>query len=216
MRSQRETLEDAIIDAIAEKLLLSRNPTTGYLGMVGEYNGELEPDEDALEDFKRRINGAFPAVLVGPGPSPMSSEGSTRKRFKREIMVELYVASNNLRSREHRNRTDPALDAGNTRDVGCYQIIEHLHGLIAGNDFGIDGVSPGDPVREEPLIQIDEFTIWRQVFRFAADAHTAPWDSGDGQKLTSYFLKSQIAGEPDDEPDVSPNPLVTALGGIPE
>ncbi len=217
MKSQRETLEDAMIEEISSRLLLSQNPAAGYLGFCDAYNGELEPDEDALEDFKRRIGGAFPAVLIAAGPSPMSSEGSTRKRFKREIMMDVFVASNNLRSREHRNRQDPALATNKTRDPGIYTIVENIHQLVAGNDFAIDGVGPGSPIREEPLIQIDEFTIWRLVYQFNADANVESWETGDGQLLTSYFLKSQFNEDPaEDLTDIPPNPLVESQGDIPE
>jgi len=213
MKSQRETVEDAVIESIADKLLQSRNSSSGYLGLCGPYNGELEPDADALEDFRRRIMGQYPAVLVAAGPSPMNAESTNRRRFGRELMLEVYFASNNLRSREHRNRNDPQLDIDATRDPGIYTIVENVHSIVAGNDFGLDGVGPGTPIREEPLVQIDELTIWRSVFQFKTDAHVDPWDSGDGQKLTAYYLKSQLAEHPADDP---PNPLVESAGDIPE
>ena len=213
MKSQRETVEDAIIEEIAEKLLQSRNASSGYLGMIGAYNGELEPDPDALEDFRRRIMGQFPAVLVAAGSSPINAEGASRKRYSRDLTVELYIASNNLRSREHRNRNDPQLEINATRDPGIYMIVEHIHSILAGNDFGLDGIGPGTPLREEPIIQLDEFTVWRVIFSYRNDAHAEPWSAGDGQKLTAYYLKSQLAEHPADDP---PNPLVESEGEIPE
>ena len=213
MKSTRETIEDALIEQISSALLQSRNPRSGYLALVGTYNGELEQDDISLEDFRRRLGGAFPAVLVSAGASPFTNESVARRRFRRDIVVELYAASNNLRSREQRVRVDPSFEANETRDLGIYTLLEHLHKIVAGNDLGLDGVSPASPIREEPLLQLDEFTVWRSIFEFKTDAHVEPWSAGDGQSLTTYFLKSQIAEEP---PDVSPNPIVESEGTIPE
>ena len=212
MKSTREILEDAAIEAIASKLEQKRNSSSGYLGLVGSYNGELD-DTDGLEDFRRRCRGQFPAVLVSAGPASIVGESVTRRQFRREVQLEIYSASDNWRSRESRLRNDPQLDIGATRDPGIFSIVEHIHALIAGNDFGVAGVGPATPLREEPILQLDEFTIWRNVFEFKVDAHVLPWDSGDGQQLTAYYLKSQIAEEP---ADVSPNPIVESEGDIPE
>jgi hypothetical protein len=212
VRSIRETVEDAAIEAISSKHEQKRNASSGYLGLVGAYNGELD-ETDGLDDFRRRIRGQFPAVLVAAGPAVIVGESVTRRQFRRELQVEVYSASDNWRSREHRLRNDPQLDTGATRDPGIYTLLEHIFALVAGTDFGLAGVSPATPLREEPLLQLPELCVWRTVFEFKTDAHVEPWETGDGQMLTSYFLKSQIAEEP---PDVSPNPIVESEGTIPE
>ena len=212
MKSTREILEDAIIEAIGSKLEQKRNSSSGYLGLVGAYNGALD-GADGLEAFRRRCRGQFPAVLVGAGESPYTAESVSRRRFRRDVQVDIFAASSNLRSREHRVRNDPGLDINSTRDPGVYKLLEHIHAIIGGNDLGLQGVGPATPIREDSLLRIDEFTIWRAIYEFKVDAHVEPWSAGDGQKLTAYYLKSQIAEEP---ADVAPNPLVESQGVIPE
>lgn len=212
MKSQRETIEDAIIDLVSAELLQTANPATGFLGLVGEYSGELDSRDTGVDDLLRRINGQFPAVLVEAGGGALTTRNAAKRNFNRDISIDVYVCSNNLRSRESRSRNDAAYDAATSRDPGAAMTVELLHSLIAGNDFSIAGVGPGIPQSEAPIIKSAELTVWRSTFEFPCDANVEPWDNGNGQVLTSYFLKAQLAEHPADDP---PNPVATAEGIIP-
>lgn len=212
MKSIREQIEDAVITAIKTALDQVTNPAAGYLGLVGEYNGELEDREHGVEDLIRRINGQFPAVLVEAGGGPVIAENAARRNFTRVVSLDLYVCSNNLRSRESRTRNDAAFAAATSRDPGIYQIVEHLHDLIAGDDFSLVGVGPSEPQSETSVVKATEICVWQLSFEFKTDANVEPWDNGNGQVLTSYFLKSQDSDLP---LDVPPNPIVEAEGNIP-
>jgi phage gp37-like protein len=210
--SSRQTLEDLIIETLSAKLLKAANPGGGYLRAVDPYNGEMSQAEGE-DDLKRILIGRSPAVLIAAVGALVRPESITRRRFRREVDVDVYCISAHMRARESRLRSDIAAERNGTEDPGIFQIIEDVSTLLSGNDFDAPGISPMVPTNEEPLLRLDGFTVWRVQFEVKVDAHVRPWDAGDGQPFLSYSLKSQVDGHPADDP---PNPIVEADGDIPE
>lgn len=209
MGSLRQDIEDALIWAIQTKLQKELNPVDGYLGLVGAYNGEIDQTEGP-DDFIRRIRGQFPAVLVAATNATLRGESAQRTRFVRILTVEIYVGSDHMRTRESRLRQDVGSLDDPTCDPGIYQIIEDLHAIIAGNDFGLECVDYFQPTREEVLLQEIGFTLWRLQYTVAVDAHVNPRDHDD-LNFTQYRLDANLDG---DEVDTPPNPFVEAEGDL--
>ena len=135
MSSLRQKIEDAAIELIASNLLKKRNSQCGYLANVEPYNGEID-QTDGPEDFRQKIRGGFPCVLVSMPTATLRAEAVERTRFVRNITMELYVGSDHLRDRESRLRMDENAEQDPNCDPGIYKIIEDLHELLAGNDLG--------------------------------------------------------------------------------
>jgi len=209
LSSLRQTIEDAVIASIGNAVGRECNPGSGYLHLVGPYNGELD-QTDGPQDLIRRIRGRFPAVLVSAAAATLRSESTTRTRFVREMTFEVYIASDHMRSRESRLRSDEAANQDSNCDPGIYQIVEDLSALISGNDFDLDCVGYFDPSREEVLLQEDGFTVWRLQFTVKMDAHVKSRDFGNA-RFQSYAIDGNL-----DPPDVTtpPNPFVEADGDL--
>ena len=212
MASQRQTIEDAVIEAVSSKLQKKRNPQCGYLDLVGPYNGEID-QTDGPEEFRRRVRGAFPCLLVAAASATLSSEAVERTRFVRKISLELYIGSDHLRDRESRLRSDESAEQDPNCDPGIYQIVEDVHKIVAGNDFGLECVDYFEPATEKVLLQEKDFTVWRVQYTVDTDAHALPRDAGAGQ-YTSYAIDGNI-DNPEADPDVDTfNPAVEADGDL--
>ena len=212
MISLRQKIEDAAIELIASNLQKKRNAQTGYLDFVDVYNGEIDQTEGP-DDFRRRIRGQFPCVLVSMPSAVLSPEATERTRFMRLITMELYVGSDHLRDRESRLRMDESAEQDPSCDPGIYKIIEDLHELLAGNDLGLECVDYLEPSTEQVLLQEKGFTLWRMQFTVKTDAHVSPRDAGDGT-FTGYAIDSNLENT-DADPDVDTfNPAVEADGDI--
>ncbi len=207
MISLREKIEDGIIETISAALLKTRNTTTGYLATVAPYNGQVD-QEDGPDDLIRAFRGKYPGILVGPGGSSFDAESVARTRFKRVVSVDLYFASNHMRTRESRHRGDVVAGQDDTADPGIYTIIEDVFSLIAGNDLQLDCVGPLGPIREDLLIQEKTLTVWRVSYETDTDAHVKPRDFGD-QALTATLVKVSDA-DVDESAFPDYNPVVQA------
>jgi hypothetical protein len=210
--SIRQKIEDACIELVSSRFQRRRNSQCGYLDLVGPYNGEIDQTEGP-DDFRRRIRGGFPCVLVTIGSATLSAEATERTRYVRALTLELYIGSDHLRDRESRLRKDESAEQDPNCDPGIYQIVEDLHGIIAGNDFGLECVDYAEPSTEQVLLQEDGFTLWRMQFNIKTDAHVLPRDAGAGQ-FTEYAIDSDL-DNPDSDPDVVTfNPAVEANGDL--
>ena len=212
MASLRQKIEDAVIELISSNLQKKLNPQCGYLDFVDVYNGEIDQTEGP-EDFKQKLRGGFPCVLVSMPTATLRAESAERTRFARTITLELYVGSDHLRDRESRLRMDENAEQDPSCDPGIYKILEDLHEILAGNDLGLEGVDYLEPSTEQVLLQEKGFTLWRMQFSVKTDAHVSPRDAGDGT-FTAYAIDSNL-DNPDNDPDVdSFNPAVEADGDL--
>ncbi len=198
----RQTIETALIDELKRQLSRELNPGGGYLQTVEEYNGEID-QSDGPEDFIRALRGRSPAILVTAAGGSLSPESVSRRRWRRLISFDLYVASKHNRTREHRTRSDVVADGDPTADPGIYQIVENVQQILSGNDLGLDGVGPLSPRREDVLLQESGFTVWRLVYDTATDAHVQPHGFADRQ-LTDYQINGNLVDE--DGETVLPSP----------
>jgi phage gp37-like protein len=209
----RQTIEEALIAELKRLLSRELNPGGGYLQAVDEYNGDLD-DADGPDDFIRALRGRSPVILVTAAGSSLSPESVTRRRWRRLISFELYVASNHSRTREHRTRSDVVADGDPTADPGIYQIIEDVQQILSGNDLGLTGVGPLSPRREDVLLQEPGFTVWRLVYDSATDAHVPPHGFADRQ-LTDYQINGNLVdGDGETVLPEPPNPLAEADGDL--
>lgn len=210
MASLRQKIEDATIELLSLNLLKSRNDRDGYLALVGPYNGEIDQTEGP-EDFRRRIRGQFPCVLLACTSATLRGEGVERTRFRRVMNLEIFIGSDHLRDRESRLRTDVVAEQDETCDPGIYQIVEDIHDLLAGNDLGLECVDYFEPSTEQVLLQEAGFTLWRMQFSVTVDANVDPRDAGDG-KFTRYAIDGNV---PDLDPPVATfNPAAEADGDL--
>ncbi len=212
MKSLRQKIEDAALELIRSQLQHKRNPQCGYLATVDPYNGEID-QTDGPEDFRQKIRGGFPCVLVSMPTATLRSEATERTRYVRNITMELYVGSDHLRDRESRLRMDESAEQDPSCDPGIYKIVEDLHELLAGNDLGLECVDYFEPSTEQVLLQEKGFTLWRMQFTVATDAHVSPRDAGDGS-FTGYAIDSNLENT-DNDPDVTTfNPAAEADGDL--
>jgi hypothetical protein len=203
--TQRQAVEDAIIQTLERRLSKTIDPRNGYLRTIGPYNGEID-ESDGADDFRRRIRGQLPAVLVSAGEAALDSQSTTKRKFVRVLDTEIFCASNHRRSRENRLRADVVSEGDASADPGIYKIVEDIQTLISGSLLDVDGVGPMMPTREEVLLQLADLTVWRLTYRIRIDANVELISFGD-QPLESYELNSNL--DPDDVTS-PPNPFVEA------
>ena len=213
MASVRQTIEEGLIAELKRSLSRELNPGGGYLQAVEIYNGEIERSEGP-DDFLRALRGRSPVILVGAAGASIRAESVSRNRYARRISIELYVASNHNRTREHRTRSDVVADGDPTADPGIYQIAEDVQQILSGNDLGLPGVGPLNPRREDVLLQEPGFTVWRLIYDVDTDAHVKPHDFADRQ-LTDYQIDGNLVDEDGETVLPSPpNPLVESDGSL--
>jgi len=206
----RQMIEDAMIVGIGQALESRLNPSSGYLRLVGPYNGEID-ESDGQQDFIRLIKGRMPCCLVTATSAIYNGESVARTRFAKLTSFEIYIASNHMRTREDRLRKDiTAQSTDANADPGIYRIAEDVQQVVSGNDFGLAGVGYFQPLREDVLLQERGFTVWRLSYQTMLDAHVLPRDHGD-QALLSYLLDGNV--DPIDAND-APNPMVEAEGDL--
>lgn len=209
----RQQIEDGVIAELEERIGRLKNPQSGYLTAIEPYNGEIT-DSDGPEDMRLALRGRSPVVLVTAAGAALTPESVTRRRYMRRITVELYAISNHLRSRPDRLRRDVVAAGDATADPGIYRIAEDVQQLLSGNDLGLAGVGPLSPAREDVLLQLKDFTVWRLVYVTDTDAHVAPWDSGD-QLMSAYQIDGNLVDEDGETVLPSPpNPMAEADGDL--
>lgn len=203
--SKREEIEDAIIAAISTTLKKAEG--VGYFELVGPYNGEIDQSKGP-EDFKKRIRGRFPCCLVAAVGALYRERNVSRTRFRRNLTIEIYLASDHLRDRESRHRQDVVAELDPQADPGIFKMVEDIQPLLSGNNFDLCGVGYCIPSREDILMQEGTFTIWRLAYSIEVDANVAKRDEAAG-KLTSVHIKSKITEETAE--DITFNPVVEAI-----
>lgn len=206
----RQVLEDAVLTRLRERLSRSGNPTTGYLVRVEPYNGEVGT-ASAGDDFRRALLGAAPGALVTT-TSGLFTGGSVRKRrFQRQVIVEVYLISTHLRAREHRLRRDVVAAADATADPGIYRMLEDVFSVLVGDDLGVANAAPLRPLREDVLLQLPDLTAWR--IQFSTELHSVADDLAleDESTWEEYAIDANIP-----EVEDAPNPIVEADGDLSE
>jgi hypothetical protein len=218
MGSLRQSVENEIVARIIAAHGRNVAESEGYLRHVGTYNGPVDSSDDGIAALYDAFGGQTPAVLVSAVGGTVSPDSATRTRFTRTISIEIYVISNNLRSRGSRTQSDVVAAATPTADPGVFQIIEDLHDALAGQVSSTDRVGVFTPTREEPILRVAEFTIWQCTYSVQVDAHVNPRDYGT-EEIEALLIRGCIA-DPDDETviDAEPNPIASAysVGEPPE
>lgn len=140
----------------------------GYLRLIGHYNGELDSGKNGLDDIKRRLQGAQPAVLVTTSRRVFNMQGMRRERASVSLEVFLLVISAHLRSREARALGDAA--PGPLADPGIYQILEDCQDALWGVDLGVPSAGVPRPVSEVFVSGTADLTAWRAHYEVEHDA----------------------------------------------
>lgn len=147
MSARRTQTEDVVVKAIKDGL--------DYLQAVAPYQGELGVRREEIDDAYRLLAGRAPAVLVTTGDSVSLATTIGRTQGIKDVEVELYLISTDLRSREER-----------TRGLhGIYQIAEDIQRLLIGRDVGVPGVGRLSLWKEERLVHSAALCIWRVLYQ---------------------------------------------------
>jgi hypothetical protein len=176
----------------------------GYLEALDPYNGELDSDEGLELLYKQAIGGA-PLVLVGAQDSAFQRQGGTsRRRYREDVQIEIVIASSNLRGFPGRSRTGPGAGpqrddhAIPTDDPGVYRILEDVRRALLGAKLWIDGADATELAREEPVFSIPRVTVWRAHYRVGV-AFDAEYFEGNHRALTargSFNLDGAVGRNP--------------------
>lgn len=179
MASLRKQLEDVIIAVIKATPAMM-----AYLRAVAPYNGEL--GKEKLDDVFEALRGRAPAVLVTTGDSKADTLNLKRTRAIENVDVDLFLISNNLRTREDRTRADGHI----------YQISEDLDRLLMGRESGIAGVGVLELDGKKVMVQVPDMCIWRVRYGVSMNATaTNPEDSAP----SLLELAGTIFQPPDDD-----------------
>lgn len=215
----RQVLEDAIVARLDLELGIDRQNlgatvSRGYLRTIAPYNGEIDGAQSA-EDIRAALRGRAPGVLVSTTGATYQSRSTRRRRFDREITVELILISNHRRDRETRLRADLVSQGDPSADPGIYRILADVLQQLAGDDLGVDGIGPLSPSAEGPLARFDDFTAWQMTYR--ADELLKVPERLTTQAHTDYHLETQVVDEVNQQVIAEPpNPMVEADGQLPE
>jgi hypothetical protein len=168
--SLRERLELAVIEDLK---------AISYLADVRAYDGELgNGDEDKLDTIKRSLNGINPGVLVSTGAGKFSTRNTQRRRYTREVDVQLVLVTRSVRSRVDQ-RHGP---------LSMYRLLEDVLGRLCGWDAGVEGVGPMAATSEEPFIQEPDLCVW--LVRLTAETD---FSSPNRAEIGAYPLE-ELAG----------------------
>jgi|GEM_PF-3026305 len=187
--SKRQEIEDAVITALSALL----RPTK-YLAAIDAYNGELDRFEGA-DDVRAALSGV-PGILVAGGDGRYSAQGTTRRRFAKQIQIELLLVSAHGRAQHARTRADAAAQASVLRDPGVYLIEEDVFSLLAGEDLGIDTAGQLMPVAETLLFELPDLTARHVTYNVTHDVRKTNLDHGT-EPLSGYRIETNLEdGEP--------------------
>lgn len=150
----------------------------GGLRAVRLYEGELGEGADRLEAVKRSLNGVAPAALIATGDARFTTVNLQRRRFTRDLDLQLVVVARSLRTRADQ-RNGP---------VGIYALLETLETRLAGWDPSIPGVGRLRIVKETPLEHAPDSSVWLLTLAVETD-FVAP----DREELVAADL-TEIAG----------------------
>ena len=165
-------IEDAIISALKNATGLE------YLKTVASYGGQL--DEDLGEVVR-----AYPAIwVVFAGSAKPEKLGANKWKVPATFAV--IVAARNVRN-------EAATRKGDAKEVGTYQMLEHVQTMLANNDFGlaIERLQPGAVgtlyntiVRKDALSVFSQQWTTAYVLKAADEAATELLSLG-----INYYIK---------------------------
>ncbi len=165
--SYRRDIERAVIGKLEPLLSTSGK----YLRLVGHYNGELDSQKAGMDDIKRRLAGAQPAILVATSRAAYDVKGIGRERARVNLDLFLVIVSSHLNSHEARNLGDVLSEAGDPQaDPGIFQIMEDAQQQLWNVDLGVVGAGRMWPIAETFIMQTPEFTVWRAHYALHHDA----------------------------------------------
>ena len=134
-------LEEAALSALQEQLAYQVNTLESY---QGDWRGDLQGEGWRL-----------PAVLVMLAST--RSEAATVRSYDLTIDFTLLVVVRQLRGEA----------SGRRQDGGAYQILAGIRQALWHQDLGLE-VLPLALVREEPLLNNREFTVYAAQYRTGA------------------------------------------------
>ncbi len=135
------SLEDEVLAALEGQL-------TGLVGTLASYQGDWRAD---LKSAGWRL----PAVLVQLAGT--RSEVATLRSYDLTLDLKLLVVVQQLRGEA----------AGRRQEGGAYQILAAIRQALWHQDLGLE-VLPLALVREEPLLNNREFTVYAARYRTVA------------------------------------------------
>ena len=135
------TLEDAVLVALAGQL-------ERWVSTLKTYQGDWRADLQ-VEGWR------LPAVLVGLAGT--RSEAATLRSYDLTIDLTLLAVLRGLRGEA----------AGRRQEGGAYQILAGIRQALWHQDLGLE-ILPLALVREEPLLNNREFTVYAAQYRTGA------------------------------------------------
>ncbi len=135
------TLEDAVLAVLAAQL-------NGQAGTLETYQGDWRAD---LQGAGWRL----PAVLLSLAGT--RSEATTLRSYDLTIDLTLLVVVRQLRGEA----------AGRRQEGGAYQLLTGIRQALWHQDLGLE-ILPLALVREEPLLNNREFTVYAARYRTCA------------------------------------------------
>lgn len=146
-----EQIEDAVIAAL--------EPLKAALGVkeIKSYQGELE------EADIKKMSGKFPAIYVVYGGSGYTAHGM---RKQEKMGLELFVCDKSLRAEEEARR-------GGAKNPGTYRMLRECRQLIAGQNLGLEDLTPFEIQHDTPIWFGGGISIYAQGYE-SVQAHLYP------------------------------------------
>lgn len=192
--SIRARIEDEVVSRLS--------PLKHSIGVrsIEVYNGEF--DAKALDDIKRRSNGALPGIFVSTSQCSLRDISNGRGRYVKDQDIEILVMSISERSRE-----DAVRRSG--KDPGVYVICEAIHPLLIGQQSAIVGVGMYDATRGESVVLREpDRTVWKIGYQVPIDVQKAAMSAEDLLEL------EMTLNFPSPELDTADNPVVTQMTSV--
>jgi phage gp37-like protein len=210
-KPQRTRIREEIASALAG-LLYTPTPTpAGYLRAIVQFAGTVKGanDADGIAMLYDVLQGRAPAVAISIGRKQYENAGATREadQWRATYSIDIYVASNQTRSRESRLSGDVASAASTVADPGVEVILEHVEELLSGRSLGVSTVYRLAPVTEDEVVHTNDMTIWSQSYQLRTQRDVNPY-----RDVTTMLAEVQALHYVDGM--AAPSPLIDALSEI--
>lgn len=160
MKALRTRLEDSVVAEL--EMNLGTAAEGGYLRLVKAYAGDIGPTRTD-DDLMRLTQGVAPAVLVQTGDGTYNDHTIGRIATL-DIVLNLFLVSQNLRSQEDRVRS--------TEDAhpGIYEMIEDVRNRLWRRELACPGVGFLLPREESSILRTPDMSIWLLTYSVDTDA----------------------------------------------
>lgn len=191
----------------AVALLAPLRRPDGYLGAVEEWDGDITPAGDGIEQLFSMLRGRTPAIVFVLGDETYEAKGMGGFAFAATVQLIAYHVTSHLRSQtQGRVTIDAAGLANNRANPGLHTMLEHAEELLVGRYAETVGktIKAVRPRSVQRLLSHEGLTVVAQTFTVQLD-RVINANRGYDVMIEEFQTRVRTSDMPDDpgDPDVA-------------